>query len=271
MLVMPIVNKGRVMNVEVSLKDISKVRSNVYYDHASSSDIFLNRAKFSTSSFANYEEGQKAKASMDFIRARSLLNSGKLLVTTKNRRASKFYDVYSIPLVPKKVNDSLDELYGRALLDLENEIPEADKRGKYLSLKELKLDQCLTDDKILSFQRMIENEKDSSNWSNRCKAENILNLEEILKFLNNFEWVLLTEHTIPEESLKDTLKSLEAIHTRDYRNLKKYYEIAESNALIYMRLSYVYKIIHNKPFALIQTKKEEKKFIKKRDEVDEGI
>ena len=271
MLVMPIVNKGRIMNVEVSLKNVSKVRHNVYYEQASSSDIFLNRAKFSTSSFANYEKDQKAQASMDFIRARSLLNSGKLFVTTKNRRNSKFYDIYSIPFIPKKVNDSLDELYGRALLDLENEIPEAQKRGKYLSLKELKLDGYLTDDKILSFQQMIEKEKDSSNWSKLCKSKNILNLEEILEFLNNFEWVLLTEHSIPEESLKDTLKSLEAIHTRDYRNLKKYYEIAESNALIYMRLSYVYKIIHNKPFALIQAQKEKKEFIKRKDEVNEGI
>ena len=53
MLILPIVNKRRVMNVQIKLKDASKVRKGVCYDDAGESDIIVNREKFSESSFKN--------------------------------------------------------------------------------------------------------------------------------------------------------------------------------------------------------------------------
>ena len=47
MLILPIVNKRRVMNVQIRLKDASKVRRGVCYDDAGESEIIVNREKFS--------------------------------------------------------------------------------------------------------------------------------------------------------------------------------------------------------------------------------
>ena len=67
MLILPIVNKKRVMNVEIRLKDAKKVRHHVSYDDAGQSEIIVNHAKFSESSFFLSRE---ENAPTDFNRKR---------------------------------------------------------------------------------------------------------------------------------------------------------------------------------------------------------
>ena len=266
MLILPIVNKKRVMNVEIRLKTASKVREKVNYHDAKQSDIIVNRAKFTESSFY---QSRDAGAPMDFIRSRSLLYPRNFLVTTKQRRNSPFYDVYEVKQPPKKINDSLDQLYGKAILDLKNEIPGVINRGRYVSLKELGLQGELTDDKIARIQHIVKEERDTSKWPELFEKNGVADLDEMIHFLRNFDCRVLADTTMAEDSLQDTLQSLEVINTRDYRNLKKYYEMAKGNADIYTKISYVHKIIYNKPFALIRAKQSDaKQLVKKIDEVD---
>ena len=98
MLILPIVNKNRVMNVSIRLKDAVKVRRGVRYDDALPSEIIVNREKFSESSFVDSKD---VSAAADFIRSKSLLHPRSFLVTTKEENDSSRYDVYEVAQPPK--------------------------------------------------------------------------------------------------------------------------------------------------------------------------
>ena len=266
MLILPIVNKRRVMNVQIKLKNAEKVRRRVSFEDANESEIIVNREKFSDSSF---KEVRDEAAPTDFIRSRSLLHPRNFLVTTKEENDSKLYDVYEVAQPPKKVNISLDRLYGKAITDMRKEIPGVKGRGRYVSFEKLGMDKYLTDDKIANLQKIVKEERDSSRWPELFQEAGIADLGDTVDFINNFECTVLSDTTIPEDSLQDTLKALETINTRDYRNLKNYYNMAKSNADIYTKISYINKIIYDKPLALIQSKTQnQKQLIKKKDEVE---
>ena len=96
MIVMPIINKNRdneyiIYNVEVSLKDIKKVKEGVNLDKCNSSDILINGNSFNNSIYSRDSEN---KSTIDFIR-NSNYREGKrnFLITTKNYHYSNLYDV----------------------------------------------------------------------------------------------------------------------------------------------------------------------------------
>ncbi len=267
MLVLPIVNKNRIMNVQIRLRNANKIRRGVCFDDAKESEIIVNREKFSESS---YKESKEEKAPTDFIRSRSLLYPRNILVTTREENDSTNYDVYEVPQPPKKVNDSLDCLYGKAITDLRKEIPRTTKRGRYVSFEDLGIGECLTDDKIAQLQRIVKDERDTSKWPILFEEAGISELPDTIHFLNNFECTLLSDYSIPETSLQDTLKSLEIIHSRDFRNLSRYYQMAKSNSDIYRKMSYVHQLIYSRPLTLIQpSKKSQKILVKKKNDENE--
>ena len=266
MLILPIVNKNRVMNVSIRLKDAVKVRRGVCYDDASQSEIIVNREKFSESTF---KDSKDVSAAVDFIRSKSLLHPRSFLVTTKEENDSSRYDVYEVAKPPKKVNDNLDKLYSKAITDLRKEIPGVKDRGRYVSFKELGIDEHLTNDKIAKLQQIVKEERNADNWPKLFEEAGIADLSETLDFINNFECTIISDSTIPEASLQDTLNSMSVINTREYRNLNKYYERAKSNTDIYTRISYINKIIYDEPLTLINSRGQNpKQLIKKKDEVE---
>ena len=266
MLILPIVNKNRVMNVEIKLKNASKIRSRIYSEDIQESDIIVNREKFSNSSF---RESRDEAAPTDFIRSRSILHPRNFLVTTKQENDSNFYDVYEVAQPPRKVNASLDKLYGKAITDLRKEIPGVKGRGRYVSFEKLGLDKYLTEDKIASLQRIVKDERDSSRWPKLFQEAGIADLGDTVDFINTFECTVLSDTSIAEDSLQDTIKQLEVINTKDYRNLKNYYNMAKKNTDIYTKISYINNIIYNKPLTLIQApSQKQRQFIKKKDEVE---
>ncbi len=266
MLILPIVNKRRVMNVEIKLKDVSKIRRGVRYDDAKESEIIVNREKFSESSFSNTKD---ENATADFIRSRSMLHPRNFFVTTKLNSNSPYYDVYEVPKPPEKTNDKLEKLYSKAITDLRYEIPNQPKRGKYISLKDLGIDEEITEEKIALLQKIVKESNDRSQLGKKLEEAGIAHLAKTANFMNNFECTLLTDTEIPEESLQDTLKAMSSINTRDYRNLKKYYKMAKSNTEIYTKISYINKIVHDKPLTLLRSGEVSQKIlIKKKDDYD---
>ena len=265
MLILPIVNKNRVINVEIKLKNASKIRRGVCFDDAKESEIIVNREKFSDSL---YKDSKEENAPTDFIRSKSILYPRKFLVTTKEENDSNLYDVYEVAQPPKKVNEPLDKLYGKAITDLRCEIPGVKGRGRYISFEKLGLDEYLTEDKIASLQRIVKDERDSSRWPVLFQEAGIADLSDTVDFINTFECRILSDNSIMEDSLKDTIKQLEVINTRDYRNLKNYYKMAKTNTDIYTKISYINKIIYDKPLTLIQAKTEGRQYIKKDGRVD---
>ena len=264
MLILPIVNNKRVMNVEIRLKGASKIRQGVSYDDAKSGDIIVNREKFSESS---YKASRDANATVDFIRSKSILYPRSFLVTTKPEADSEFYDVYKVPQPPKKVNDALDQLYSKSILDMRNEIPGKPQRGRYVSFADLGLDKTINGEKIAQLQKIIKEERNSSTWGEQFMKAGIAELPATAQFLDHFECTILSDTTIPEESLQDTLKALSSINTRDYRNLKKYYRMAQSNADIYTKISYISKILYDRPLTLSRSQSsKQKQYVKRKED-----
>ena len=263
MLILPIVNRNRVMNVELRLRNAHKIKRDVWFEEVHESDIIVNREKFSDSSFRDSKE---ENAPTDFIRSKSILYPRNFLVTTKQKTNSKKYDIYEVNQPPRKVHSSLDKLYGKAITDLRKEIPGERKRGRYVSFEQLGIDELLDDDKIAKLQRIVKDEKDQSRWPELFEKEGITDISNTLDFINNFECTVVSDTTIPETSLQDTLKSLEIINTRDYRNLNNYYKMAKRNADIYTKMSYINKIMYDRPLSLIQSERQ-KQLVKKKDEV----
>ena len=263
MLILPIVNKNRVMNVEMRLRNARKIKTNVFSNETNESDIIVNREKFSNSVFKNSKD---ENAPTDFIRAKSILYPRNFLVTTKQRTDSKYYDVYEVSQPPRKVNTCLDKLYGKAITDLRKKIPGVKNRGRYVSFEKLGMSEYLTDDKIAKLQRIVKEEKDQSKWPELFEKEGIADIGSTLDFISNFECTVVSDTTIPETSMQDTLKSLEIINTRDYRQLNKYYTMAKKNADIYTKISYINKIMYDEPLTLIQSERQ-KQLVKKKNEV----
>ena len=249
MLVFPIVNNRHVMNVELRLKGVEKIRQGVTIADTKESEIIVNSEKYSNSSFFGSKD---ATSEVDFIRSKSILYPRDYFITTKSKKDSDFYDVYTVSQPPKKVSPSLDALYSKAVTDLRSETPGVTSNGRYVSFADLGFSKEITDEKINKLKLFAQ--------------EGIAEFGDMVKFLSTFECTIISDTTIPEESLQDTLKALSVLKTRDFKNLNKYYEMAKSNSEIYTRMSYISQIIYGKPLALIQTPKKSKQFVKKKEE-----
>lgn len=110
---------------------------------------------------------------------------------------------------------------------MRKEIPGVQTRGRYISFEELGLDEHLTDEKIASLQKIVKEVRDTSMWPKLFEEAGLSDLSNMIDFINNFECIVLSDSTIPEASLQDTLNAMKVINSRDYRNLKKYYNTAK--------------------------------------------
>ena len=190
------------------------------------------------------------------------------MVTTKVKDDSNLYDVYDVAQPPKKVTEGTDQLYSKAITDMRCEIPNRPNRGKYVCLKDLDFDKQLSDDRIALLQSVVK-KSDSSNLGQLLNSAGIADLADTVDFFNNFECTILSDTEIPEDSFKDTLKVMSSINTRDYKNLNKYYNMAKSNTEIYTKISYLSKVIYDKPLVLHRGESiKNKTLIKKKDNYD---
>lgn len=255
MLILPIVNRNRVLNVCVRLKGTEKIRSSIKFDDSKESEVIVNGKKLSDSIYGSSRE---KNATINFIRSNSLLYPRNFLVTTRETVDTNVYDVYEIGQPPKKINDALDQLYDALITDIRKEIPGI-KRGRYLSFEKVGLNEVLTDEKINMLQKIVEDVKDASQWPMLFEKAGVAELPRMLAFLNNFDCTVVSDTTIKEEDLESMINSLEPLHTRESRNLISYYKMALANRDIYAKLSYINKLIYGRPLSLIQSKSQRQK------------
>ena len=268
MLVLPIVNRNRVLNVEVKLKNARKIRSGIKFADAGESEIIVNGKRLSDSSFKNTRTD---RAAVDFIRNTSVKFRRNFLITTREESSSTFYDVYEVEQPMERVNDGLENLYVSVITDMRKEIPRHN-RGRYLSLKKLGVADNVTDEKIRMLQDIVSNIKDSSQWPILFERVGIMDLVLTLDFIKQFDFTVIDDTTISEEALHEIISSLEKINTRDSRNLSSYYSMALSNRDVYTKLSTVNKILYDKPLVLIQSKRQkEKQLVKSMGENNELV
>lgn len=261
MLILPIVNKNRILNVHITLKHAEKVRQRVSFPDARESEIIVNGKKLSESI---YNDSRNYSALLEFIRYNTMHYPRNYLITTRGERDTNLYDVYEVAPPPSKVNDELDNLYGRVLTDMIKEVP-GTNNGKYLSFEKVGLGKDITDEKIMMLQRIVKAESDTSKWPVLFKQAGIADLTDTVNFIRNFDCTVVTDTTIPQDSLTDTLKALEVIHTRDSKNLRNYYNMALKNSDIYAKLSCINKIVYKEPLNLIQSNRQ-KQLVKHKEQ-----
>lgn len=259
MLVLPIVNRNRILNVSVSIKDASKVRTGVKLDDTMASDIIVNGRSFSTSSFS---ESSDNKAIIDFIRANSILYKRDVIVTTKTGYGEDTYDVYEVPLPSRKINNAMDNLYVDTILDMQKETPGVTK-GKYLSLSKVGLEEVFSDEKVSIVKSIVSNNPNSDTWRDLFRENGVLDLVSTLDFIRMFDCTVIGRASVMEDTLQQVLDSFDKLNSKDTKSLNKYYNMALENRDIYAKMSYVNKLVYDKPFDLIQSAgQKSKQFVK---------
>ncbi len=270
MIILPIVNKNRILNVEVRLKGAEKIISKFPVEDLDESDIMINGKKFSESPFSQVKDEM---AIIDFLRSYSILYKRQYRVSTKKDPESDIYDIYEVDLPPKKVHDALDRFYVNAVLDMQKEIPGSSK-GKYLSLEKMGFDEILTDERISQVRQILSQVDDKGKIALYLEKSGCLDLVRLLDFMQIFDCTVIREASISEEEFQQILHSFEKLNTKDTKSLNHYYQMALSNRDIYAKMSYLYKLIYDQPFQLIQSESQKKnlQFVKKNTPlVEEGL
>ena len=254
MLILPIVNRDRVLNVKLSLKSASKIKKRVRLYDIDESEVIISNRKFSNSL---YKDSKEKDAVMKFIRNNTTPRGKKITISTRLRADEASYDVYEINVPPEKANDILDGLLALAITDLRKELPERSK-GRYISLKQVGLDEILTDKKVDMLYDIVSNVRDASKWPELFKEYGLFDIIDTINFLELFDCTVVGSSSINEDVLKDLIKALEKINTKDYNSLNKYYKMALDNKKIYSKLSYAYQLLYNRSYKLIQSVSQKK-------------
>ena len=146
---------------------------------------------------------------------------------------------------------------------MRKEIPNKINNGHYISLSRIGFDEFLTDEKIEKLKSIVTSVRNTESWPVLFEQAGITDIVSTIDFLNYFDCTVVPGSTIDEKYLTGLLDNFEKIHSRDFKNLNKYYSIAKDNHNVYRKLSNVYKTIHDEPYRLIQSEKQRAKTYKK--------
>ena len=232
-------------------RDVMFSAGDFLFDEADTNEVYI---------FSNYDDYNK-------VIVRNKYGDMLALPTNHFRFASRIEkDNFCSTFV---VNKQLDDLYGSVVTDMRKEIPGSSK-GRYLSFEKLGIDKNLSDDKISMLQDIVKNVPDEDKWPVLFKGAGISDLIETIDFVNTFDCRVISDTTIPEDSITDTLEIFKKLNTKDYKNISNYYNIALGNKKIYNKLLYINKLVYNKPLDLIKSGKNKNKVLVKnnREELD---
>lgn len=273
MIVMPIVNKAKngnviIHNVEIRLKNASKVKEGINLKSYREGDIIINNSSFNNSIYNI--KNKKPNSTVNFIR-NSNYREGRndFLITTKRYTDSNLYDLYNVKVPKKKISAGLDNLYGALFLDLKSEIP-GSKKSKIISLKRLDLDKTLTEEKIEKLENIVNTVEEKAKQKDIMQLEGVSDLMNIVEAMNDFSFTLVSKAKIREDQLKIVLDAFSEINSKEWKTLNNYYSIAQDNKDVYQKLTRINKILYGKPIGLIKNNEKEKVLVKKKDEVKDA-
>lgn len=274
MLIMPILNTSKngttkIYNVMISLKTASKVRESTVANGINEEDVIIGNSSFNSSLFNT--KNKEDNVVVNFIRSKnSRMNKKNFLVTTRNYTDKIAYDLYSIDIPPRKVTKGLDNLYGKAIIDIQKKIPNI-KKGRYVSLKKIGVVDHISDERLEQLKYIVDSASNDANLQYMLLAHNLGDLKATLDFIKLFDFTIISEATIYESQITDLLESLKFTATRESKNLRKYYDLAKENRDAYYKLSSLNKIINGKTINLIQNKEKSKVFVKTSSEKNAGV
>ena len=270
MLILPVINKGKIFNAELKLVHCKKLDKNIAntFDSAKESDVIINGKSLRDS---NWDK----KDIMSFVKGNSLNQPRDFYVNTKNEQFNEkrydiignrlqekdTYETYKIANPYKLTSFNFEKLYDVMLLDIINKVPNKQNNGRYVSLKELGFDEVVNDQSIEQLENITNSVRDTSKWDPLFREYKIEDLVKYIDFFSLFEATVIPHSTVPKDEVENIVDKLSTIKTRDYKNLNKYYKIAKENTEIYKNLNKASNLLYGKPFRFVQSKKQRAKRI----------
>ncbi len=256
MLVLPIVNRNRILKVSIELK--TSVKLNDTIDGIEESDILVNKTSFNNSIY-NTKNIDPQKI-VQFIRNNNIMHKKDFYVSTKKNSNSQDYNVFKIENPPTKVSDGLDRLYGSSILDIKNEIPNNIK-GRFIDFKKLGIADNITVERLSKLEDIANNT--NSNYRKTLEKNDLTDLIDTLEYLKLFNCTVIKNSSIKIEDFLNTLNILGTTNTPEYKELKKYYETALNNKEVYSLISKLYNIVYNESLNWIKSSDKSSKELKR--------
>lgn len=265
MLVLPIVNHGKVKNVKIRLKNVVKLERRDDFLNLNASDVLVNQSNFLGTSYKNNNDSV-----VEFIRNFSLVRQSDYLVTTKEENKPGSFGVYQVKQPPKFVNAALDNLYASVITDMRLERPDSNGnyRGRDVSLEKLGFHEVLTDEKIEKLERIVKSEPSRGKWPRLFEEAGISDIPQMFEFLKCFEFTVISGTSFYESEFQTMEAILEQLNNPLAREWGKYHQKAKSNQEIYSKLSKAYYLIYQQPYSLIMSEKQRSKLASSSDEID---
>lgn len=253
MLVLPIVNRDRILNVEIKLKDLEKIDNS---DLMLPNNIYTPNGDFNSSNYN--KKGLDSYYVTEFLRNSYAISKIKkdFYITTKEEGNSTNYNTYEVSFPKLTVNKQLDSLYGEALLDVKNSVPDSIK-GHYIDLSKYGITSAITEEKLEKLRNIM---KSSENCTRRIEEEGLTDLVLTLEFLKLFEFKVIPKTSIKLDDFSKVALPINSLNTKDSKSIRNYYTMAVNNKECYSYLSKLYNILYDDSYDLI---KSSKKMVKK--------
>lgn len=237
MLVMPLLYKGKIYNMEVRLKNVYEVEEKSIFEYPYESDVIVNGRSYNHSEY--YVSNASHDSIVRFIRNHFVPSSSSFLLTSRKNNEGHM-KTFQIQAPLSHVTDGLDMLYGSVLLDMKKQIPDRYK-DRNISLKRLGVASHITEEKLKVLRKVVSS--NSSFSTNKEKDEILHNFLDTFHFLNQFECRIIGNATILEKMIQGVMEPLSSIYTSSANEIRDYYQMAQENANEYAKLDYMTRIM----------------------------
>lgn len=264
MLVMPILHRGKIYNVEVKLKSAYAVQATGAFQKLFESDIIVNGQSFNQSSY--YQKDSSLTSIISFIRDHSLYASNSFFLTSRRNNQGKM-NSYHVTVPLPRVTEGLDALYSSVIQNMKKEIP-GHQKDRHLSLKKLGVTSHITEEKVSGLQKIVE--KGEQSVDDIFQDDETNQLSQTLEFVRQFECRVIEDATVDEKVLQSLLDPFRYIHTKESKELNDYYLLAKENKEEYGKLDQLARVLTGDSLRWIRREKNIMK-IKRQDYYDRKV
>ncbi len=240
MLRMPIRNKGKIFNLEVSLK------GTVVPKKSSPQIIDIGGRTFDSTNMNI--------SVLDLIRTNSrYLYDKKYYVTSKESTLSNKTVTYQLPTPQEKTDLGLENLYYIGLVDLLKNEPE-NKKGRIISLKDLGLFSDIGQDELTIIKQVTNNINDLEKREAMLNNFGIKNLKSRYNFLQQFNFSIV-DSAIEKEKFNSVLEFFDDTNSKLSHELNKYNKALDGNTEEMRKIFIISKAVTNSTLELIESKR----------------
>lgn len=248
MLVVPIINNGKIMNYEIKLRNQEIVNKdeigpNSPFARINSGEVYYKGRCYSKW----FDDKSISKAAVvDNIKNFSIQTNGEnnnIFVSTKTYKNSPSFDIYKVGLPNLDTYYGVKELYGRMLDDIRRSVPDNSK-SRIVSMKALHIDRGIDDNKMAIIKRLNDEFTNASEETmNRLYTNNgvynTVNLVKVMTDVFGFKKVETSNEDLTEYLA--ILKSESDLNTDLSKKMQKKYDIAVDNTEVFNKIA---KIAH---------------------------